>query len=172
MHGSRRKIPSKKISSGSVAQRDLIPVLKGQLPDCDPIVGWKLVALCNSKSPFVVFDRFFYILVVYHSCKLMNSPIGHILIIVYKNHPSQKCFIAQDQSIADAKVVIDLIDAIKPGAINYELIKDGGTDEVSCVFVWYMVNNELGPFAQTFSCFTFEFGVDQFLRFFCMLRAI
>jgi hypothetical protein len=29
MHGSRRKIPSKKISSGSVVQRDLIPALKG-----------------------------------------------------------------------------------------------------------------------------------------------
>jgi hypothetical protein len=31
MHGSRRKIPSKKISSGSIAQRDLIPALKGYL---------------------------------------------------------------------------------------------------------------------------------------------
>jgi hypothetical protein len=29
MHGSRSKIPSKKISSGSVARRDLIPALKG-----------------------------------------------------------------------------------------------------------------------------------------------
>jgi hypothetical protein len=29
MHGSRRKIPSKKMSSGSVARRDLIPALKG-----------------------------------------------------------------------------------------------------------------------------------------------
>jgi hypothetical protein len=29
MHGSRSKIPSKKISSGSIVQRDLIPVLKG-----------------------------------------------------------------------------------------------------------------------------------------------
>jgi hypothetical protein len=29
MHGSRRKIPSKKISLGSVARRDLIPALKG-----------------------------------------------------------------------------------------------------------------------------------------------
>jgi len=43
--------------------------------------------------------------------------------------------VTQDPSIADAKVVIDLIDAIKPGAINYELVKDGGTDEVSSVFV-------------------------------------
>jgi hypothetical protein len=29
MHGSRSKIPSKKISSVSIAQRDLIPALKG-----------------------------------------------------------------------------------------------------------------------------------------------
>lgn len=36
----------------------------------------------------------------------------------------------QDSSIADAKVVIDLIDAIKPGTINYELVKDGGKQEV------------------------------------------
>jgi hypothetical protein len=28
-HGSRSNIPSKKISSGSVARRDLIPALKG-----------------------------------------------------------------------------------------------------------------------------------------------
>jgi hypothetical protein len=29
MHGSRSKIPSKKISSGSIVRRDLILVLKG-----------------------------------------------------------------------------------------------------------------------------------------------
>lgn len=32
----------------------------------------------------------------------------------------------QDSSIADAKVVIDLIDAIKPGTINYELVLNTG----------------------------------------------
>lgn len=36
----------------------------------------------------------------------------------------------QDTSISDAKVVIDLIDAIKPGAINYDLVKQGSSDEV------------------------------------------
>jgi hypothetical protein len=30
-------------------------------PDDDPIVGSKLFTLCNNKSPFVVFDGFFYI---------------------------------------------------------------------------------------------------------------
>ncbi|XP_012264613.1 plastin-2 isoform X2 [Athalia rosae] len=34
----------------------------------------------------------------------------------------------QDYSISDAKVVIDLIDTIKPGIINYDLVKEGGTD--------------------------------------------
>lgn len=41
----------------------------------------------------------------------------------------------QDSSIADAKVVIDLIDAIKPGTINYELVKDGGSEEVRTYIV-------------------------------------
>lgn len=36
----------------------------------------------------------------------------------------------QDSSIADGRVVIDLIDAIKPGAINYDLVKTSGSDEV------------------------------------------
>lgn len=40
----------------------------------------------------------------------------------------------QDSSIATAKQVIDLIDAIKPGSINYELVKDSGTKEVRKAF--------------------------------------
>ena len=36
----------------------------------------------------------------------------------------------QDHSVADARVVIDLIDAIKPGIIDYELVKDTRTEEV------------------------------------------
>ncbi|KHJ40753.1 hypothetical protein D918_09195 [Trichuris suis] len=35
----------------------------------------------------------------------------------------------QDQRVSDAKVVIDLIDAIQPGIINYELVKPGATTE-------------------------------------------
>lgn len=35
-----------------------------------------------------------------------------------------------DPAIADGKIVIDLIDAIKAGSINYDLIKTGGTEEV------------------------------------------
>jgi plastin-3 len=41
----------------------------------------------------------------------------------------------QDSSIADAKVVIDLIDAIKPGTINYELVKEGGPEEVMYFYI-------------------------------------
>lgn len=40
----------------------------------------------------------------------------------------------QDGSISDGKVVIDLIDTIKPGSINYDNVKDGGNAEVSCDF--------------------------------------
>lgn len=36
-----------------------------------------------------------------------------------------------DQAIADGKIVIDLIDAIKEGSINYELVRTSGTQEVS-----------------------------------------
>ncbi|XP_059490727.1 plastin-3 [Neocloeon triangulifer] len=35
----------------------------------------------------------------------------------------------QDSSIADARVVLDVIDSLKPGIINYDLVKDGATDE-------------------------------------------
>ena len=37
----------------------------------------------------------------------------------------------QDSKIATAKPIIDLIDAIKPGVINYELLQEGGSYEVS-----------------------------------------
>jgi plastin-3 len=36
----------------------------------------------------------------------------------------------QDSSISNAKVVLDLIDAIKPGSINYELVVEGDEYEV------------------------------------------
>ena len=38
----------------------------------------------------------------------------------------------QDSKIATARPIIDLIDAIKPGVINYELLQEnGGTYEVT-----------------------------------------
>lgn len=36
----------------------------------------------------------------------------------------------QDQALSDGRIVIDLIDAIKPGTINYEVVKEGGDTEV------------------------------------------
>lgn len=37
----------------------------------------------------------------------------------------------QDSAIADGQIVIDLVDSIKPGSVNYDLVKQGGTEEVS-----------------------------------------
>ncbi|KAL1130185.1 hypothetical protein AAG570_013123 [Ranatra chinensis] len=64
-----------------------------------------------------------------------GSPIVEKEIVVWVNTKlnsanktsSLKSF--QDPTIADAKVVIDLIDAIKPGTINYDLVKDAENDE-------------------------------------------
>lgn len=39
----------------------------------------------------------------------------------------------QDSSIADGKVVIDLVDSIKPGSINYDLIKQSKSEDVSLI---------------------------------------
>lgn len=37
-----------------------------------------------------------------------------------------------DSAIADGKIVIDLIDSIKQGSINYELVRHTGAQEVCC----------------------------------------
>ena len=50
--------------------------------------------------------------------------------------PESKINSFQDSKIATARPIIDLIDAIKPGVINYELLQEnGGTYEVSSVFL-------------------------------------
>jgi len=36
----------------------------------------------------------------------------------------------QDHALSDGRIVIDLIDAIKPGTINYDVVKEGGDAEV------------------------------------------
>lgn len=36
----------------------------------------------------------------------------------------------QDSKIADGKIVIDLVDSIKPGSVNYENVKNGDSEEV------------------------------------------
>ncbi|XP_066997447.1 plastin-2 [Anabrus simplex] len=46
----------------------------------------------------------------------------------------------QDSSIGDAKVVIDLIDSIKPGTINYDLVRDGGPEEDNLANAKYAIS--------------------------------
>ncbi|KAK6644316.1 hypothetical protein RUM43_000583 [Polyplax serrata] len=46
----------------------------------------------------------------------------------------------QDPTLADAKVVIDLIDSIKPGSINYELVRSGGTEEDNLANAKYAIS--------------------------------
>ena len=36
----------------------------------------------------------------------------------------------QDSSLADGKTILDLIDALQPGSVNYDFVKDGSTQEV------------------------------------------
>lgn len=36
----------------------------------------------------------------------------------------------QDSATADGKIVIDLVDAIKPGSVNYDIVKHSGSEEV------------------------------------------
>ncbi|KAH8420178.1 hypothetical protein KR009_006865 [Drosophila setifemur] len=45
-----------------------------------------------------------------------------------------------DQAIADAKIVIDLIDAIKEGSINYELVRTSGTQEDNLANAKYAIS--------------------------------
>lgn len=46
----------------------------------------------------------------------------------------------QDEVLADGKVVIDLIDAIKPGTINYDLVLNGGTLEENLANAKYAIS--------------------------------
>jgi len=51
-----------------------------------------------------------------------------------------------DPAIADGKIVIDLIDAIKEGSINYELVRTSGTQEVSSENVAQMVTSRTNAY--------------------------
>jgi plastin-3 len=46
----------------------------------------------------------------------------------------------QDGSIASGRVVLDLIDAIKPGIINYDVFRDSGSDEDNLANAKYAVS--------------------------------
>lgn len=38
--------------------------------------------------------------------------------------------VPQDSSLATGRAVIDLVDSIRPGTINYDIVLSGGTEEV------------------------------------------
>lgn len=84
-----------------------------------------------------------YTLSVLSSLANTNSPIIEKEIVAWVNTKLQNAGKTsslrnfQDSSIADGKVVIDLVDSIKPGSINYDLVKHGGTEEVSLHFTWH-----------------------------------
>jgi plastin-3 len=46
----------------------------------------------------------------------------------------------QDSSISTGVVVIDLVDAIKPGSINYELVKQGGSEDTNLANAKYAIS--------------------------------
>ncbi|CAG0882715.1 unnamed protein product [Cyprideis torosa] len=46
----------------------------------------------------------------------------------------------QDGSVADGKVIIDLIDSIKPGTIDYELVMPGGTEDENMANAKYAIS--------------------------------
>lgn len=81
-----------------------------------------------------------YTLSVLSSLANSNSPIIEKEIVAWVNTKlknagktsSLRSF--QDSAIADGKIVIDLVDSIKPGSINYDLVKTGGTEEVNFSF--------------------------------------
>jgi plastin-3 len=66
-----------------------------------------------------------------------NKPITEKEIIAWVNTKLEqagkttriKSF--QDSSIANGEVVLDLVDAIRSGTVNYSLVKHEGTEEVS-----------------------------------------
>ena len=78
-----------------------------------------------------------YTLSILSSLANSNSPIIEKEIVAWVNSKVQQAGKQsslrsfQDSTISDGKVVIDLVDSIKPGSINYDLVKTGGTEEVT-----------------------------------------
>lgn len=78
-----------------------------------------------------------YTLSVLKDLTKSDKPITDNDIISWANkklsdaHKTSKFEGFKDPSLADGRVFIDLIDAIVPGSIRYELVKNGDDDEVS-----------------------------------------
>lgn len=75
-----------------------------------------LTTLANSNSPIIEKE-----IVAWVNTKLQNAG----------KTSSLRNF--QDSTIADGKVVIDLVDSIKPGSVNYDNVKNGDSEEVSFI---------------------------------------
>jgi len=77
-----------------------------------------------------------YTLLVLTQLATTGRPMNEKEIVTWVNNKLQNANKSstlrgfQDHALADGRIVIDLIDAIKPGAINYDLVKEGGDAEV------------------------------------------
>jgi hypothetical protein len=63
MHGSRSKIPSKKLSSGRIARSDLIPALKGYQDIADDFNNYfssTIYKISNNNVDDMINDELFY----------------------------------------------------------------------------------------------------------------
>lgn len=82
-----------------------------------------------------------YTLSVLSSLANSNNPIVEKEIVAWVNQKLQNAGKTsslrsfQDSTIANGKVVIDLVDSIKPGCINYDLVKHGDSEEVRFHFL-------------------------------------
>lgn len=45
----------------------------------------------------------------------------------------------QDPAISNGRILLDLVDAIKPGTINYEIVKDGFCFEVIFMSIFFLI---------------------------------
>lgn len=82
-----------------------------------------------------------YTLSVLTSLANSNSPIIEKEIVAWVNNKLETAGKTssirnfQDSKIADGKVVIDLVDSIKPGSVNYDNFKKGESEEVSFTLI-------------------------------------
>lgn len=77
-----------------------------------------------------------YTLSVLTSLAHSNTPIIEKEIVAWVNNKLETAGKTssirnfQDSKIGNGKVVIDLVDAIKPGSVNYDNVKTGDSEEV------------------------------------------
>lgn len=75
-----------------------------------------------------------------------GSPINEKEIVAWVNEKLKNANKAsvlkgfQDHALSDGRIIIDLIDSIKPGSINYDDVKDSGDIEVH-LFRYYILTS-------------------------------